>query len=263
MHLSEGRLLEHLDGALGAEGSADVEAHLASCAACRGALVALRVRSASLGRLLETIDVEPPAERVRNAVAEARRRHASRRPRPSGGGGSWWSRRSRLAQAALLLLLLGVVGGLSAALPGSPVRSWLTSVGEAPVEPTAGSPERTAVLGEPLSGSLTVAVDGLRDGDVVEVEWIDGASPRVSAPSGSRYRVVPGTVEAEVGRPPGGPSGGAAPARVTVELPRRLTSVVVETDRGVLLTKQAGSIEPVATVSDSTRSTLRFEIGGG
>lgn len=262
MHLSESRLLAHLDGELPPEESAELEEHLSSCAPCRRSLVTLQARTEAVARLLGSIDVEAPTERVREAVERART--TPMRRRGSGGSdSSWWSRRSRLAQAALLLLVLGAVGGLSAALPGSPLRSWLASRGEAPVDGgVEAGPERTAVLGEPLAGALTVTFEGLRRGDVVEVEWIDGEPPRVWAPSGSRYRVVPGVVATEIARP-SGPEDAAAPVRVTVELPRDLADVVVEADGGVLITKRAGAVELGRAVTDSSDSTLRFEVGGG
>lgn len=268
MHPSEGRLIAHLDGELPARESAKVDEHLAACGPCRRAFVTLQARSAALGRLLDSIETEPVeaeplAERVRQAVVGTRTA-AVRRSGSRGNGPSWWSRRSRLAQAALLLLVLGVAGGLSAALPGSPVRSWLASRGEVSVDgPVEAGPERTAVLAESLSGSLTVRLGGLRRGDLVEVEWIDGGPPRVSAPSGSRYRVVPGVVSAEIARPPGAQGATTLPARITVELPRRLADVVVEAGGSALITKRDGSVEISGALTDSSSSALRFEVGGG
>jgi len=262
MHLSESRLLAYLDGELPPHEAAEVEEHLGACAPCRRASVTLRSRSEAVRRLLGSIDVEPPTERVREKLVRARRA-VGRRGVAGASGASWWSRRSRLAQAALLLLVLGAVGGLSAALPGSPIRSWLSNGEEAPGGDIAdGGPERTAVLGEPLSGSLTVTLDGLRRGDVVEVAWIDDGAPRVRSPSGSRYRVVPGVLSAEVVREPAPGGASAPPVRVTVELPRHLSDVVVETGGGVLLTKRDGSVELPGAVTDSSASVLRFEVGG-
>lgn len=261
MHLSESRLLAYLDGELSPEESAGMEEHLGTCVPCRRASVTLRSRSEAVRRLLGSIDVEPPTEEVLAKVVRAPRA-AGGRGGSEGRGASWWSRRSRLAQAALLLLVLGAVGGLSAALPGSPIRSWLSTGRGAPAGDAVGGAARTAVLGEPLSGSLTVTLDGLRRGDVVEVAWIDDGAPRVRAPSGSRYRVVPGVVSAEIVRGPAPEGVSAPPVRVTVELPDHLSDVVVETAGGVLLTKRNGLVELPGAVADSTAPVLRFEVGG-
>lgn len=134
MHLDDTTLEHALHGELDPEARPVVERHLGGCVACAERLTAARDDERRLFGLLEALDHEPPAldwSAVRSA----------RGPDRASGG-----RRSLLA-AGLAVLLVGAA--VLAALPGSPVRSWLGAIRhEAPADrpgPAGGSTDRSGI----------------------------------------------------------------------------------------------------------------------
>lgn len=204
VHVDEGELQAWLDDELRGEAADRVARHLERCVACRDQAQALRTLEGQVRAALRPLDgpVDPETARWKVRHRRGARKEASA---PGAVRRRRWSRRRSVAAAAVLVL----VASGAAALPGSPVRSWIAeSMGEAP------TPEihTTTAEGEPVSG---VAV-GLRDGRVevvlheprpaAEVEVRVGGVDRVEvqAPAGTRYSTAPGRVEADLGEAAGG-----------------------------------------------------------
>jgi hypothetical protein len=106
MHLSEAVIEQHLHGELSADGRMQTERHLADCDACRERLGAAQRADDLVSGVLAHLDRPLPPMHIREVTAAAQRRTP-------------WMR-----LAASIALLVGLVG-LSYALPGSPVRTWL------------------------------------------------------------------------------------------------------------------------------------------
>jgi hypothetical protein len=172
------------DLAAGGRAEAAVEAHLASCDACRGELVVLRqalaVADEEMGRLLRAEPSPELATRIRSAVTE------------SGTSREWrlgWFWPSLAAAAALLIALSVVTGRAPSPEPGvargtrSPQLAGAAGTAEPSIATAAPEP-----TGEPA-----VAVPAPRAGDPSE-------SPRLArrraAPSEPEVLVPPGEAEA-------------------------------------------------------------------
>lgn len=151
-HVEEGTLQAWLDDELQGTAASDVARHLERCVACRDVAQGLRtLESGTTAHLLpleEELDLnaarwkvrqqraarrEAEREAERDMVAEAGRGTGREgtaqtgrdrlgsplnRPAPPRKG---WSRRRSVAAAAMLVL----VAGGAAALPGSPIRTWI------------------------------------------------------------------------------------------------------------------------------------------
>lgn len=247
-HLDEGRLLELRDDA----GSGDVDArrHLDGCHSCREALEELRGRETAIGVVLESLDARVDLEAARAAVRRQVTEHsaaaagaASLAPAPSRGA------LRGLSRAAGILLV--AAGGAAAALPGSPVRSWISAVvssrGADPAmlaEPEAATEAATEAetagvrLGA-TTGALRIVLRSLAPGEDLRVQWVPGAEAAVFAPLGSRFATGRGWVEADL-----------APGAVRVELPAGSQPVTLEVDGIAYLRRDVAGLElpgPVAS----------------
>lgn len=234
--------------------------HLASCDRCRVALAAAQNRagrvSDALASLDEGWDVEAARERVRRRVTEASAEAAGATPlRRRGPAPSWGLRR---AASVALLLAVGV-----SALPGSPVRDWLSSVvggdlqttllpDDQPTAPTAesaASEDRTTGIRLGATSPLRVIVQGLAPGAEVRVRWVSGTEVAVLAPEGSRFTSSDGRVEARV---PGGP--------VTVELPRSLVGATLEVGGRIYLRVTSDGPDPRVPVEEADDASILFRV---
>jgi len=110
MHPDEGVLQALLDGELDAVTVAEARNHIAVCAECRTRLDALRADEELVNRTLGSLD--RPAAPIAAAVVAARARR-------SGPAFRW--------AAAIILFLLGA--GALYALPRSPLRHWIATLG--------------------------------------------------------------------------------------------------------------------------------------
>ncbi|MBW3534799.1 MAG: hypothetical protein KY453_06200 [Gemmatimonadetes bacterium] len=247
-HPDEGRLQALMDDELAQDEARETGAHVDGCAECGRRLQAMSSRAANVASALAALDATPPAARVRQRVLlEAERRgvagaggmgaHAPLRGRGADGGADGSPERARRAPsrrwlgipaealpraAAIALLLAG--GAAAAALPGSPLRSWIADDGEgaapegaeaAPAAIQAQSDE-VGVRIAPAEGRLRIVLDGLPAGAEVLVTRISGAATAgVYAPDGARFRSGDGLLEVGTQRGP-----------VRVELPRNVVAIV-------------------------------------
>ncbi len=247
-HLDEGRLLELRDDAR--SGDVDAWRHLDGCHSCREALEDLRGRETTIGVVLETLDAPVDLESARAAV----RRRVMEHSASAAGATSIARAPSRAAQRGLSRaagILLVAAGGAAAALPGSPVRSWISAVvssrGADPAildepPPTAATVTEAEVAGVRLgatAGALRIVLRSLAPGVDLRVRWVPGAEAAVFAPLGSRFATGEGWVEADL-----------APGAVRVELPAGSQPITLEVDGIPYLRRGAAGLElpgPVAS----------------
>ena len=258
-HLVEGRLIALRDGVEAADDEA--RAHLEACGTCREALATLRERGSEVARALHALDagwdVELARAEVRARVAEVT---AARSRTPTLVG-----RRSRaavlsLSRAAGILL---VTTAAASALPGSPVRRWLSdrmdggeSVAATPTAaesaPTAArASESTGVRLSVPSGPLRVVLRDVAPGSEVRVRLVAGTEAAVFAPAGSRFTSATGRVEAQV-----------TPGEVRVELPTGVDTVSLEVGGRIYLRSTDAGLEVSGPVTSRTDDEILFRIPG-
>lgn len=304
-HLDDGTLLTFLDDELAADRRVTVESHLERCTACAERLDDLAGERSLLAATLPALDVAPSPRAAKEAVlarvravqsgmdhpsraegavrssmgADARRRagrpaaspptsveRVPRPPRATEGPGRRAPRwgRPELAKAAGLLLVFAAAA--AAAIPGSPLRSWLVDVvrptelaspapesatgadAEAVSEPVGG-PQEVGIQMDPGGGELVVSLSGLPPGAEVQVRLVPGIRSWVYAAEGARFQTRPGAVDAQV---PG--------EYVRVELARTLALASVEVDGVLYLRKTGDRLELAGPQRDSTDAEIRFEV---
>ncbi len=303
-HLDDGTLLTLLDDELATDRRAAVTSHVDRCAVCAERLDELERERSLLAATLPALDVDPSLGAAREAIlahvrgAESATGHpASRADGPSSVGGGagrqeaaevpdtsepaervarlprrtegpkratprWW--RPELAKAAGLLLVFAAAA--AAAIPGSPVRSWLADVvrpsdlpspaAESAAEAAAdavsepeGGPQEVGIQMDPGGGELVVSLSGLPQGAEVQVRLVAGIRSWVYAAEGARFQTRPGAVVADV---PG--------EYVRVELARSLALASVEVDGVLYLRKTGDRLELAGPQRDSTEAEIRFEV---
>lgn len=245
-HLDEGILVGLRDGDV-----ADVRAdeHLSACGGCADALREVTRRSQVIANALATLD--EPVD-VLQAKAAVRRRLDTQRGEGRARPGGWW--RGHLGRAAALLVL---TAGAASALPWSPIRHWWTGAPStasptgAAVETTAapqGSPVAGISVGVP-DGRITVVVSGAEPGTVIELRWVDRATARVSAPSGSGFTYADGRAEVE-----------AAPGLIEVELPRAAEAASLVVDGRLFLERVGARLDVPGPAVERTDTSIRFVV---
>ena len=179
MHVEEGVLQAYLDGEVTAGARAEIDRHLQSCSPCNSELHRLRSASSLVSSALKQSDVVAPVLAAQVQFATARKLAvpiSAPAPRP----------RRALARAAMFIIGLAAVA--SAAVPGSPVRAWistaLTRAGllddpqrsagpvvtdEAPAV-ERGTPEPTVFFIEPVDGRVRVVLSDVKPAAVVTVQ---------------------------------------------------------------------------------------------
>jgi anti-sigma factor RsiW len=236
MHVEEGVLQAYLDAEVTAGVRAEIDKHLQSCSACNAELHRLRTASLLFSNAVRHSDVVAPvlAAQVRlGAAQKLESKVAIPAPRP----------RRAFARAAMFIVGLAAVA--SAAVPGSPVRAWistaLTRAGllddpqssagpvvrdEAPaVERGTSAP--TVFFIEPVAGSVRVVLTNVKPGVVVSVQA--GDAPRVEvevvgAAARAHFESTSGRLAIS------GVEGGS----VLVRVPRSGPTAIVEQDGRII-----------------------------
>lgn len=247
-HLDEGILVALRDGD-SPDGRA--EEHLHGCAECADALLETKRRSQGIAEALTALD--EPVDILR-AKAAVRRRLDSRRDRGRATTGSWWH--AHLGRAAALLVL---TAGAASALPWSPVRHWWVdaptgtpaSGAAAAVEPTVATQDAPAAgisVGVP-EGRIRVVVTNAGPGTVIEVRWVERATARVSAPSGSGFTYADGRAEVD-----------AASGPIEVELPRDAVDASLVVNGRIFLERVEGRLDVPGPAVDRADTGIRFVV---
>jgi hypothetical protein len=257
-HPDEGTLQALLDGELRPDERAGVERHVAGCPPCAAELESLRGAAALFAGAILKDDVPVDVDQALWRFEGRRRRPAVAR-RFAGGA---------MGRAAVLLLASAAV--LSATVPGSPIRAWLTSLGEGPVATETRAPDADAapsVLSTehlddapagvsvlPLEGRMRVVfldpAEGVRlrvrlhDGDRVGV-WATGAAV------GAHFRTAPDRVEVQ----------GVRDGEVRVEIPRGGREFTLEVDGRVYLRTDGERLIFPGPAADTTGPEILFEVG--
>ena len=254
-HVSEARLLAHLDRELGAAEHRDVDRHLAECGACRRRLAGLREASDLVRRSLEEIDVPVPEREpgdVRSAADASRRQGVAGAAGPADAGWRRILRRGALLKAALVVL--GVATAAAAVLPGSPLRDWVAdAVRPLVTGPRSGPDVPAPSRSRPPLESVSIPVEDravvqIRDAArelAVRVRMSDRTRLTVTA-RGARFETGEGSVEVA------GPVG----PEVIVELPRPVASARISADGRVLLERERGRLWVHATADTTPEGFL-------
>lgn len=257
-HLDEGRLLALRDVADGSDTRA--ASHLAACDTCRALLDAVRRQEATISEALlsldETWDLEAARERIRAEIAEGAAEEAGVVGRIAPRRFSW-----SLSRAAGLILV--TAAGAAAAIPGSPVREWLTgtlsertprSAQPAAVDApdVATSRESAGVRLAVGTGPVRIVITGLPPATEVRVQLVPGSEAAVLAPAGARFTSGEGRIEAVTETGP-----------VRVELPRGAVPATVEVNGRVYLRNTAEGLDDTASTWDRDGSDLVLRLPGG
>ncbi|HEU4881588.1 MAG TPA: zf-HC2 domain-containing protein [Longimicrobium sp.] len=241
-HLGEGTLQELLDGELPPGARAEAEAHLASCPACAGELAELRGLTARTSALLGLVEATPPVLAAQARFARHRR-----------GGGALNEARRALPRAAVLVLALAGAAA-AAAIPGSPAREWVRSLGlseraEQPAVPVQPAPEAVpaapaemapkAVSILPSEGRVRIAVSASSPELRVRARLVPGGKAEVTATGAAataRFRTGPGRIEVL----------GAGPGELVITLPADADAAFVEVNGRVLAAKEGAQLRSLA-----------------
>lgn len=244
-HATEGVLQAYLDDELSPQERADLAAHVAQCASCARELEALDAASQDLTALLRSIDVTVSVEEARQAFERAR-----------------WLERSRRARRVLgraAVLTLFVAGAAAAAVPGSPLRRWVsdllggaaTSRVSAPAATPAPAPAAPAAVSiRPLDGRVSVVVRDAAPGTRVHVELLDSdlASVEGRGAAVGKFETSPGRIEVSA------PQAGD----VIVALPHDANATVALNGR-VVLRKEGQTLRVLEAPVKRSEHELIFE----
>lgn len=244
-HLDEGTIVSLRDREWAPESAS---AHAKTCADCGSALHEARHRTEEISRALEALDAPvPDLEEARDRV---RARVDARAAKELRAGARWWS--GHLGRAATVLL---VATGAVSALPGSPVRGWLSAPEEMghpipeAVPMATQEAETSGVTVAVPAGGIRVLIHSLGPIQRLEVVWSDQATARVDAPAGSRFTYGEGRVEAMV-------AGG----RVRIELPRAGGAVSLEVDGRIYLARRGDYVEVTGPVGEQSDEGILFTV---
>lgn len=233
MHLDEGRLQAYLDSELQLDDRRRVDRHLAACDACREALSGLRSLSSHFAGAVARLDYAPRS-----------RQHAIGWPRTR----ALRDARRVLPRAAALLLFTGAAA--SAAIPGSPMRGWLSELAEpAPpsieaaathepeaVTPTAAdTPVEAGVSVETADGAVRIVLREAGEDVSVRASFVAGSRAGVyAADAGDSIRFQTGAGRIEVVN---------AQGALRIELPLDAATATVVVNGREVLKKQDGRLD--------------------
>lgn len=249
-HPDEGVLMALLDGEMPSGHAAAIEEHLAGCTECGAALASLRADRERLAVALPALDREPPTELAHRRI-EHRRRSERRLPRP-------------LRWAAVLVV--GTATGLAAAVPGSPVREWVTSAWQDPpaaietatqaddapsATPASRSPAGVAVV--PQAGRMRVSFTGAARGLRIRLRVHQGDELEVLTEGGAgqaRFRTTSERIEVlDAG------SGEAA-----IAIPRALPEFTLEVNGRAFMVKRGDDLRFPGPPADTDGPEIMFEV---
>jgi hypothetical protein len=266
MHVSDEILLAYLDQEVEAAERSAVAEHVERCEACADRLATLLAATGRTREALESLDVEPPWTNIPPELLAAARSEGgpdsirSIATAPSVRRAHRLSGRAMAVAASMVLLLAAGAW----AIPGSPVRDWvsrsITAVAEifgsgtpdpaaAGQDQVGGDAAGSGVFVEPLDGRVSIAVRQPGTGTLVRVSVTDATRASVRATGGS-YRVGPGSIEIVE------PSG-----EMTIQLPGVIADARIEIDGRLVVHKRGGEIF-LTSAADSSKAQILLETGG-
>lgn len=256
MHPDEGKLQALLDDELDASERSDLERHVQECESCTTELATLRAVSAVFAHAVSLLDGP-----VRTVPLRPPSLRSGRPPR--------WS---RMALPRAAVLVFGFAAAASAAMPGSPIRSWLETLGGPPAQTTAvtsgqragdtsAEPVLAAPARAPESGVSVAPADGAvrvivtRASPELRVRAILTDSDRAWAiatgdAAGARFETAAGRIEII----------GAGAGELRIELPRALGRATVEVDGVPYLSKEGERLNLAVPAEDSAGAEVTFRV---
>lgn len=247
-HPSEGQLQALMDGEVPQEDRVTLESHLRACAPCRQRLAALEAASVGFSRAVRSLDVPAPTELAHRRFRRQRRRRAF-----TGTPLRWAA-----------ILVVGTAATLSATLPGSPVRAWLTGADQddGTVEERVEVARNAGEAGD-ISFDAGVSVEPRGDMRVVFVASPEGLRVRVRLHDGPRVNVLAGGA-AESARFRTGSDrievAGGGPGEVRVDVPRGVPRFTLEVDGRVYLSKAGDDLRFPGPAADTIGPEIVFEV---
>lgn len=244
-HPSRARLVACVDGEVPADERERLSRHVEQCRRCERRVEEIRESARTFSEAVGHIQ-PPPSD----ATADGIRRRADRRDDAAVAGhvapdeetansGFRWTTATRIAASVVVLL------GAAAALPGSPVRSWidrsvegvqqLFSGGEeAAPESSDAAPaarpeitDRSGVAVAASDGSIRIRLTDVPTTTTIRVRLVDGPQAGVWN-AGGQYQTAPGRIE--VRRP--------ASEALLVEIPRSVNRVRLEVNGEIAVVKR-------------------------
>jgi anti-sigma factor RsiW len=249
-HATEGLLQAYLDDEVADAARAEIAGHLDACAACAAEAEALVAVNAQAHQALMMLDAPVSA----SAALVSVRQRAAAAPARRGAGGL----RGSLSRAAGLVLL--TVGAASAAIPGSPVRSWLAGawdrvsslfvgdravqVVETPVAPppAEAAPEAYAAVAL-AEGQVRVLVSAPTGPATIRVRLVAGQRAAFQSTDTS-VRFVSATGRLEI--------TGLGAGEATIDLPRSARLATVEIAGRTVVRAEDGRLLPLVSVASAT-----------
>jgi hypothetical protein len=242
-HLSKTEIVELRDGA---PVVADARAHVDECERCQRALVESETRAVDIASALTDLDERFDVESARDSVRArlAIRTTAARPRRDAIIPSPFWT----LGKAATFLLL--ATGALSA-LPGSPLREFISGRESGAPAPSALAP---AVSVEPVGmrmlvedGSVVVELEQVPSGTSIEIQWLSGPAVTVRAAPGSSFASAEGLLRATI---TGGP--------VMIELPESASEVSLSVNGRMYMQRSPGGESVSGPVDERDANRIRF-----
>lgn len=265
LHDDEGALQAYLDDELSAPERAEVERHLAECAACATAIGSLGRQNALVANALAAADRPAPA----TTSAQLRRRALQR----------GWQRQARRALPYAAMLVLGTVGYASATLPGSPVHGWPESIWRDvaslfdPPAQRAAAPTAEPPMARPPATSAAAPRQTPREMGV-SIAPVDGAV-RIEITRPAQRLVVRAALSTEPNadvvarseaataqfesRPGYIGITGAGAGELHLSLPAAARSIRVEVDGVLYITKEQGQLR-IHTPAASNAAEVSFTV---
>jgi anti-sigma factor RsiW len=261
-HGDVAQLTAYLDGELAAAASGALERHLEGCLECRRIVEQLAAQRERVRAVLASLDVDGAVAAARAAAHLRQHRAAAAPRRPAAAPAIPRSRfqrvlahRRQLLQAAVFVLF--IAGGVSALVPGSPLRRMLVG-GESPQEvvpalapPSTMQAERAPemrVRAAGAAGRLRVALQ-LPSGAELMVSLVEGDSAAVVAPVDASVSGSDGLLEA---------SAQSGPVRV--DLPRAVADVSLEVGGQLYLRVRDGALDVTVPATTRSDSEVSFRI---
>ncbi len=255
-HPSEARLMAYVDRELGPDERGAVSGHLAECDACARTLSELRRASSLFSDAAAELEPSPSGvtatETRRRAVEPLEPKRGERTsegagaPEEAGDQSSFtWSTTARIAASLVVLL------GAAAALPGSPVRSWIdhsvqqiealfggdegvptAEEAEVPAPDRTGATDRSGVAVSASEGSILVSLRSIPRSTSIRVRLVDGSQAGVWN-AGGEYRTAPGRIEVT----------GPASDSLLVEIPRLVGLVLLDVNDQRVAVARGGELD--------------------
>jgi hypothetical protein len=268
-HPDESLIRAYLDGELDEAEADSFRSHFPSCPDCQAEVRLQEEATAQLSGALLLLDHEPSVPEARARVQAWASGDRARQERAPHERTSRWGLPGSLLKVASIALIF--TAAAASALPGSPVREWLTQGWNALVgldEPeTAVQEGRLPAEGDragasepsssetwtkivPQEGSVEFGLFDLPEGAEIRVFWVDGDQAGIFAGEGTRFRTDSGRLEAH--SPPGG---------VRVEVPTSLSRVLLTLDGRVLLRKSGSEVETLGAIQSQTPREIVFGPG--